>query len=60
MDFSSANSRFAVQNDGPHLPQITRETCAIKETNIAKVISFGQLIVDQQNYFSDASKKPPT
>ncbi len=27
MDFLSANSRFAVQNDGTYLPRITRETC---------------------------------
>jgi hypothetical protein len=27
MDFLSANSRFAVQNDGMYLPRITRETC---------------------------------
>ncbi len=27
MAFLSANSRFAVQNDGPYLPRITRETC---------------------------------
>jgi hypothetical protein len=28
MDFLSANSRFEVQNDGPYLPRITRETCS--------------------------------
>ncbi len=27
MDFLSANSRFAVQNDGTYPPRITRETC---------------------------------
>ncbi len=27
MEFLSANSRFAVQNDGTYLPRITRETC---------------------------------
>ncbi len=27
MDFLTANSRFAVQNDGTYLPLITRETC---------------------------------
>jgi hypothetical protein len=27
LDFLSANSRFAVQNGGPYLPRITRETC---------------------------------
>ncbi len=30
MDFLSANSRFAVQNDGTYLPRITRETCTFK------------------------------
>ncbi len=29
MDFLSANSRFAVQNDGTYLPRITRETCTL-------------------------------
>ncbi len=27
MDFSSANSRFGIQNDRTYLPRITRETC---------------------------------
>ncbi len=27
LDFLSANSRFAVQNGGPYLPKVTRETC---------------------------------
>ncbi len=27
MDFLSANSRFAVQNDGTYLPRITRKAC---------------------------------
>ena len=27
MDFLSANSGFAIQNDGKFLPRITRETC---------------------------------
>ena len=31
MDFLSANSVFAVQNDGSYLPRITRENC-IAET----------------------------
>jgi hypothetical protein len=30
MDFLSANSRFAVQNDGTYLLRITRETCTMK------------------------------
>ena len=29
MDFLSANSRFAVQNDGTYLPRIMRETCTL-------------------------------
>ncbi len=29
MDFLSANSRFAVQNDGTYLPQITSESCTL-------------------------------
>jgi hypothetical protein len=29
LDFLSANSRFAVQNGGPNLPRITRETCIL-------------------------------
>jgi hypothetical protein len=30
IDFLSANSRFAVQNDGTYLPRITRETCSLE------------------------------
>ncbi len=30
MDFSSANSRFAVQNDGTYLSQISRQNCTVK------------------------------
>ena len=30
MNFLSANSRFAVQNDRTYLPRITRETCTSK------------------------------
>jgi hypothetical protein len=30
MAFLPENSRFAVQNDGPYLPRITRETCTVK------------------------------
>ncbi len=32
MDFLSANSGFAVQNDGTYLPRITRETCTYLKT----------------------------
>ena len=30
MEFLSVNSGFAVQNDGKYLPQITKDTCAVK------------------------------
>ena len=33
MDFLSANSRFAVQNDGKYVPRITRETCTPNPQN---------------------------
>ncbi len=39
MDLLSANSRFAVQNDGTYLPEIARETCTASE----------MLLMDQKN-----------
>ncbi len=33
-DFLSANSRFAVQNDGTYLPRISRETCMGRLINL--------------------------
>ncbi len=35
MDFLSANSGFAVQNDGTYLPRITRETCICTTATLA-------------------------
>jgi hypothetical protein len=38
MNFLSANSRFAVQNDGTYLLRITRETCLLSEVGAAVLI----------------------
>ncbi len=37
IDFLSANSRFAVQNDGTYLPRITRDNCTPLKSS--KIIS---------------------
>ncbi len=49
MGFLSANSGFAVQNDGTYRPRITRETCTV---SLIKRSSDDDLNIDQT-----ASKK---
>jgi hypothetical protein len=43
MDFLSANSRFAVQNDGTYIPRITRETCIHEDLLITEQLSVKQM-----------------
>jgi hypothetical protein len=55
MDFLSTNSRFAVQNGGPYLRGITRETCILFTSDQTKVIKISYVLVSSQQPQSFAS-----
>ncbi len=55
MDFLSPNSRFAVQNDGTYLPQITRETC-IRKARVNRYLDSYALIYSGILFSKDNEK----
>jgi len=58
MDFLSANSGFAVQNDGTYLPRITRETCtSFLEAKKIFLKIFEAIDEDVNGYLSDKEFK---
>ncbi len=50
IDFLSANSRFAFQNDGTYQPRITRETCVLLLNYNAAVLK----LVKQLSFFKNS------
>jgi hypothetical protein len=59
MAFLSVHSRFAVvQNDGPYLPRITRETCTAKfEVKVLRITRFTSMLLKLDIAFWNLKKK---